>query len=173
MVTSNLRIPAVTSRGRCYALAGALSVETAELLRELHRVVGAPGEVGEVPPRRRALMAAAARTYGAAAACSALTARLLLAERDSAAARLGEPVAPQLAEFGVTTLGGNGALADWRTTVRAAAAALGELMAAKSSWQATDDDLGDKVTVTLDALMGYVDDVATALEKLEPAGPVA
>jgi hypothetical protein len=79
----------------------------------------------------------------------------------------------QLAEPGVTTLGESGELAVWRGTVRATAAALGELMAARSAWQGADDDLGGRVTAVLDRLMGYVEDVATALEAMEPAGPSA
>src|SRR4051812_18371629 len=106
---------------RCYALAGAMAVETAQLLKALHRLVGPPGELEEIPPRRRSLLPATTRTYSAAAACSALTARLLLAERDLVAGRLGESSAAHIAEPGVTILEAT-PLAAWRGTMRATAA---------------------------------------------------
>jgi hypothetical protein len=159
-----------SQRRRIYALAGAMSVETADLLREVHRAAGPPGEVADVPPRRRAMLSAAAMTYGAAAACSALNARLLLAERADASERLGDLPHPHLAEHGVTSLEA-GELQAWRGTVRAAAATLSELLAAKSAWERTIDALGEPVVVVLESLIGYVDDVASLLEASEPAEP--
>jgi hypothetical protein len=155
------------SQRRLYALAGALAVETAELLKSVHRAVGAPGDASEIPPRRRGLLAAAARSYGAAAACSGLTARLLLVERDAAAQRLGDLPPPHLAEVGITFLEDKPQAA-WRALVRACAAALAELGDARAAWVAAADEMGDPVVSTLETMMRYVDDVAGVLEVSEP-----
>lgn len=153
---------------RSYALAGALSVDTAELLRELHRAVGAPGDTDDVPPRRRGLLPAAARTYGAAAACNALAARLLLQERDAAAKRLDDFPASQIAERGVTELEESD-LSIWRATVRATAAAAAELASAVSAWQTTDDGAGEPVVRALKHLSDYVNELSQILERSEPS----
>jgi hypothetical protein len=158
------------SQRRLYALAGAMAVETAELLKTLHRLVGPPGESADVPPRRRGLVAAAVRTYGALGACSALTARLLLLERDAACQRLGELPGPHLPVVGVTVLEETDR-ASWRGTVRAVAAALAELADARDAWRATAED-GETAVTSLETLMRYVDDVATVLESAEPPGQV-
>ena len=61
-----------------YALAGALSVTTAELLQQLHRVAGGPTDgVESLREQDRQVAVAAAQARSAAAACSALVAHLL------------------------------------------------------------------------------------------------
>jgi uncharacterized protein YhdP len=156
------------ARRRLYALAGAMSVETAELLRSLHRAVGGPADVEEMPPRRRTLLPAAVRTYGAAAACSALAARLLLTERAVAAAGLADPAPPPVAERGVTVLEEND-LAAWRATVRATAAAAAEINAAGKLWQAAGEFASDEVLDALSRLADYADELSQILERSEPA----
>jgi hypothetical protein len=144
-----------------------MSVETSELLKGVHRAVGVPGHLTEVPPRRRALLAAAVQSYGAAAACSGLTAWLLLAERDAAAERIGEIVRPRVSVPGVTSLDA-APRSTWRATVRASAAASAELLEARAGWTGVADDAGEAAIAAIDRLLNYVDEIALVLEKSEP-----
>src|SRR4051794_30876264 len=91
-----------------YALAGALSVTTSELLRRVHVAAGPPSvaDVASASQHRRATAVAAAQALSAAAACSALVTRLLIAERDAARRQLSELGRPQITETGVTILEG-------------------------------------------------------------------
>ena len=149
-----------------YALAGAMSVEAAELLKTVHRLVGQPGDVSDIPPRRRGLLSAAARTYGAIAACNALTGRVLLMERDAACCRLGEVYSPHLPIIGATALE-ESEPSTWRGTVRASAAALAELAASRDAWRSTTEE-GEAALQGVEALMRYVDEVASVLEAVDP-----
>jgi hypothetical protein len=153
-----------SQRRRRYALAGALSVQTAELLREVHRVAGAPGDA---PARRQPVVGAAARTYGVAAACLALTARLLLEQRDLAVAEMMDVPPPGIAELGVTCREQDERAA-WRSGVRVTAAALAELADARQLWAAAPDNMGDSVVALLDVMVGYVEEIARHLESSEP-----
>jgi len=157
----------VDSQRRLYALAGAMSVQTAELLKAQHRVVGAPGDVGDIPPRRRAQLGAAVRTYGAVAACCALTARLLLHERDAAGAGLDVLPVPPVVVVGANVLEPN-PLSSWRATVRATAAALAELRDAKAAWSTLTDSADAELSAHVERMIQYVSEVGDILESSEP-----
>jgi hypothetical protein len=146
-------------RRQRYAIAGAMAVTVADLLRDVHSA--ADGAVDAD------VAAAVARAHGSAAACSAVAARLLLSERDAARAQFGIANSPPRAELGVTVLEGS-SRASWAATVRAVAAAGTELVATKACWDAWDGEAGRPVQAALVSLMGYVEALAGLLETHAP-----
>jgi hypothetical protein len=75
----------VPDRATSYALAGAISVTSAELLQDVHRAAGGPSDdVSLLSDQQREIATAAAHARSAVAACSALVARLLIDERGAA-----------------------------------------------------------------------------------------
>jgi hypothetical protein len=157
------RLRPVDSHAHLYALAGALSVQTAELLKATHRVVGVPAPLEDLPPRRRGFLNAALKTYGAAAASSALTSRLLLMQRDLTSRMLGNlPLLKD--EFGAPEEAPAAAL---RKTVRALAMTHADIGAARIAWEETSDDLAADAIAALDTLARYLDDVVDVLERYQ------
>lgn len=146
----------VDTRAERYALAGALAVTTADLLRALHRAAGVPGEVASLSPQRRLLAIAAAKSRGAAGACSALVARLLIVERDEARRDVPDIGSPEYIEPGVTTVEGLAAYAE-QVSRRAAIAARADVAAAAEQWQGWDGAAALEIEQLLLRALGYVD----------------
>lgn len=157
------------ARGDRYALGGALSVATAELLRLVHRAAGGPvDDVASLTPQRRALVVAAVRARSAAAACSALVARLLILDRESARKQMHEVGRPDFVEPGVTTLEGIEPYV-WQASLRAVKAARAEVAVAVEHWQGWDGSSAQEIEQQLVQLLGYVDDLTALLEAQEAA----
>src|SRR5579875_3272389 len=106
-------------RARCYAVAGALLITSSDCFRLLHLLTASPArhDATTVTGDRRAMIVAAAKSRAALAACAALTARLLLTERQRASADFPEIGGPSHAELGVTALERQGRPV-WSATVR-------------------------------------------------------
>lgn len=153
-----------------YPFAGALCVAAGDLLARVHEAAGPPpsGDAEDLDGDRRRLAAAAAAGYGAAAACAALSARLLLIEREAMRDRLPEVGVPARYELGVTTLEATESRV-WQATVRAAAAARGELATAAALWAVDGLAEHDGVSAAVTRLVSYVDELLPVLERIEPA----
>lgn len=150
------------SRGERYALAGALSVTTAELLQQVHRVAGGPvADVDALSEDRRSTLAAAASARAAAAACSALVARLLIIERDALRRQLPEVSRPELVEPGVTSVELEPYL--WQASLRVVRATRAEVAAAVEQWQHCDGERAKPITLTLEQLLEYADALSDLL----------
>lgn len=162
----------VDVKREAYPFAGALCVAAGNLLTSLHQIAGSPPTTGaqDLPGEARRLWTAVGVTFGAAASCAALSARLLLMERESLREQLTEIDAPLRFEFGVTTLEGTESRA-WRGTVRAAAAARTELARCAGLWPS--QEFGDAVPAAIQHLAAYVDELVAVLERTEPAEPSA
>jgi hypothetical protein len=150
-----------------YPFAGALSVTAGNLLAQVHESAGAPpsADASEWTADQRTLWAAAGRAYGAIAACSAVAARLLLIEKEALRQQVPEVGVPQRFELGATTLEASEARA-WAATVRAAAAARGELAGCLSAW--VDLPGADRILRLTGQLIDYVDELAAVFERIEP-----
>lgn len=147
-------------RRQRYALAGAIAVTVADLLRDVHPLTA---------EKEERVLASVARTHSSAAACSAVVARLLLAERDAARVLLGVLDTPQRAELGVTALEA-GVRSTWAATIRVVAAAATELVATQISWAELHVEGSDEIRRGLSALAGYVEAVAELLQEHAPEG---
>ena len=145
-----------------YALAGALSVTTSELLQQVHRVAGGPVEdVASLTESDRPVAVTVARARSAAAACSALVARLLIIDRDNARRELPEVGGPASVEPGVTTVELEPYM--WQASLRVTDAARAEVAVAAELWQNRDDADGSAIEQNLLRLLGYVDAVRELL----------
>lgn len=119
-------------RGTRYAAAGALSVTTAELLQQLHRLAGGPvDDVESLPEHDRQVAMAATQARSAAAACSALVAQLLTT--------LDLPSGEEAA------------------TARVVEAARDAIAGAAERWRVWDATQPRQVEQSLRRLLGYVD----------------
>jgi hypothetical protein len=162
----------MNAKHEVYPFAGALCVTTGKLLTAVHRAAGPPpsADGGELLDSDRRLRTAAGVAYGAAAACSALSARLLLVEREALRERVAEIDAPRSLELGVTALDAT-ETASWRSTVRAAAAAAAELSRCADLWSV--QNAAEGVQDLIFQLAAYVDELVAVLERIEPAEPSA
>jgi hypothetical protein len=108
---------------------------------------------------------AAMRSYQAAAACSAMTARLLLAEGIDLQAHL-------KATAGVEGHSGplsSGPASAWRANVLAAAAAIAELETARSAWQLVERLPNRQVVAMIETLLSYAMELTDVLDADKPA----
>lgn len=120
-----------------YALAGALSVTSAELLQQVHRVAGRPAvDVESLSAHDQQLALAAAQARSAVAACSALVAQLLTT------------LDPQPHEEA--------------TTARVVNAARAAVAAAADQWRGSDASEARKIKQLLRQLFDYVDRLAAS-----------
>jgi len=155
------------AKREAYPFAGALCVAAGNLMTAVHQAAGSPptDDVDDLSADDRRLWTAAGVAYGAAASCAALSARLLLVEREALREHVAEIDAPRRFELGVTTLEATEARA-WRATVRAAAAARAELARCAALYSARER--GSDVADTVRQLTDYVDELAAVLERIEP-----
>lgn len=156
-------------RSRSYALAGAFAVTTSELLRRLHDLAGGPGrrDLSTMTQHQRAVLGAAAHGYSAAAACSALTARLLLHERELVGAEVPGVAPPTRIELGVTALEGLDHMS-WRVTTRVALAAHAEIETARGAWTQWGGPDSVEVQGLLATMTAYAENVLDLLDRTEP-----
>jgi hypothetical protein len=124
----------VEDRRRAYALAAGLAALVSQLLRRVHDIAGGPlSAPRSLPAHRQALRVAATDAYAAAAAGSAVSARLLLLERDAANREMSGVTLPRTLELGVTTLEGS-QQRQQRATNRSFQAAAEAVDAAWKAW---------------------------------------
>jgi hypothetical protein len=161
------------AKREAYPFAGALCVTAGALLAQIHDAAGPPpARAGfHLPDDQRGLAVAAATGYGAAAACAALSARLLLIEREMTCEQLPEVPRSRALELGVTIVESTEAQA-WRATVRAAAAARAELEVCVGAWSGGKElTNAAEVVATANRLIAYIDELVAVLERIEPEDP--